>query len=127
MKVLKNYQKTVCGIRYNLFTIIFSKKAGYSYYLNKPWSEKAGDCLILKTKIKSKTLNRYTLSLMGIMYTLFIYTLRYPIVIMLYPFSMYFEGGYNFIKDGFMADYVRLFGWVNIVLIVGLIVCLILK
>lgn len=128
MKILKNYQKTIFGVKYKLFTVIFNDKTKqYCYYTNALWTSNVGDCMIYKNKEKSKFFNKYTMSIIGIFYTIYTYTFKWPLLIILIPFKMYFEGGKNFILDTAWYQYVRFFNWTNIVIIIALILILVIK
>jgi hypothetical protein len=128
MKILKNHEKTKCGIKYPLFTIIRNQKSlNYCYYINIPWSSNAGDSLIFKSKTRLKLLNKYVLSFIGILYVVITIIIIYPLTIVLYPIYMYFDGLKNFVRNNAWAQNEKYFNWSNIVIIIGLIVWLILK
>jgi hypothetical protein len=126
MKILKNYQKTIFGVKYKLFTVIFNnKKKQYCYYINALGTSNVGDCMIYKSKEKSKLLNKYTMRFIGIFYTIYTYTLKWPFAIISAPLYMYFDGCQNFIKDRAWQNNVRFFNWSNIVLVLFLLCLLI--
>ena len=67
MKILKNYQKTIFGVKYKLFTVIFNDKTKqYCYYMNALGTSNVGDCCIYKSKSKSKIFNKHTLTIIGL-------------------------------------------------------------
>lgn len=128
MKILKNYQNSIYGVKYKLFTVIFNiKTKHYYYYVNALWTENIGDTMIHKSKSKSKFLNKHTLPIIGILYTFYKYLLKYPISILVLPFYMYFDGCRNFIKDMAWQNNVRFFNWSNIFLIIILSLWLALR
>ena len=127
MKKLKNAQKTICGIRYPLFTIILNNKGEYCYYANSLFPKITGDWLFFKSKTKSKILNKYTLSFIGIFYNIFSPIIIILAYITIAPIGLYFEGLKNFVLDGFWAGGVRFFNWANIVIIIILSILLLLK
>ena len=119
MKILKNYEKTIFGVKYKLFTVIYDKKSKlYCYYINALGTENVGDYLVYKNKVKSKFFNKFTLTVIGLFYTVFVYILKWSIVIILAPFYMYFDGCLNFIRDRANQNNVRFFNWTNIFLII---------
>ena len=121
MKILKNYTKSIFGMKYRFFTVIYNGKTSqYCYYLNAIWTKNVGDILIFKSKTKSHILNKYTLTLLGGIYTLYLYLLNYPITVILLPFYMYYEGCKNFVRNSAWVDNVRYFNWVNIVIMIAL-------
>ena len=121
MKTLKNYQKNIFGVKHKLFTVIFNKKTKqFCYYTNALWTTNVGDCLFYRSKTKSKLLNKVTLTIVGLFYTIYVYTLKWPIIILSAPFLMYFDGCRNFIRDRAWQNNVRFFNWTNIVLIIAL-------
>jgi len=128
MKTLKNSQKTICGVESTLFAIVKNQKTNkYCYYISAPWSTNIGDRMIYKSKSKSKILNKYSLSFIGIIYTLFICIIYYPLIAVIIPIYMYFDGFRNFVRDRMWAQNERYFNWCNIFIIAGLIVWLFLK
>ncbi len=121
MKILKNYQMSIYGVRYNLFTVIFNRKTNqYCYYTNALWTKNIGDRMIYKSKNKSKLLNKYTLPIIGITYTFYKYILKYTFAAISLPCYMYFDGCINFIRNTACYNNVRYFNWVNIVIIIAL-------
>ena len=122
MKKLKNDCKTICGVKHTFFTIIKDKNSKYYYYLNSPCSSNIGDRLIYNSKSKSTIFNKYTLTLLGIIFTILQYTIIYPILAIIYPVYMYMEGAYNFIRNKTWAQHERFFNWCNIVIILTLII-----
>lgn len=128
MKILKNYQRNIFGVKHKLFTVIFNDKTKqYCYYINALGTENVGDCLIHKNKEKSKLFNKYTMPIIGMFWTLFTYTLKWPFAIISAPFWMYYDGGRNFIRDTAWYQNVRFFNWANIVIIIALVLILIIK
>lgn len=126
MKILKNYKKSICGVKYSFFAILFDGKK-YWYYLNYLGSSKIGDCLIYKNYKKNKILNKHVLNTLGVIYTLLIYPFKWPIAFVTAPFFMYFDGCRNFIKDGAWQNNVRFFNWANIVFVIALLLALVLN
>jgi hypothetical protein len=128
MKILKNHSKIIFGVKHKLFTLIFNTKTKkYYYYVNALGTKKIGDCLIYKSKEKSKLFNKYTMRLIGLFYTAYSYTLKWPFMIITTPFLMYLEGCKNFIQNRVWQDNVRFFHWVNIVIIIVLLFLIVLK
>lgn len=128
MKTLKNYEKTICGIESPLFAIIKNQKTSkYYYYISAPWSSNIGDRMIYKSKSKTVLLNKYTLSALGVLYTLLLCTIAYPAMAIFYSIYSYFDGARNFIRNRMWAQNERYFNWCNIFIIAGLIVWLVLK
>ena len=128
MKRLKNAEKTICGIKYPLFTIISNEKTGmYCYYVNCLFSKNVGDRIIYRNKLRVKILNKYTLSLLGGLFNV-LYFLTIPVMYAaIIPILLYFQGCVNFVKDDLWSDGVRLFSWVNIGIIILLSILLVLK
>ena len=126
MKRLKNSQKTICGVKYKLFAIIRNQKTlKYCYYISTPWSDyEVGNVMIWKNKKKNAVLNKYTLSLLAILYTLIKCTVYYPSFVVIMFVYMYLDGGRNFVRDGMWAQNERFFNYCNIIIIIILIVAL---
>lgn len=128
MKILKNYQKTIFGVKYKLFTVIFNNKTKqYCYYTNALGTSNISDCCIYKSKSKSKIFNKHTLTTIGLFYTIYTYTFKWTFAIILAPFWMYFDGCRNFIRDRAWQNNVRFFNWSNIILIITLSLWLALR
>ena len=126
MKILKNNQKTLYGVKHKLYSVIYSTKGFYSYYSSVFWNDNIGN-FFYKTKRKSKLLNRYTLPLVSIIYQIFKFSIVYPVFGLLYPFKMYFDGGYNFVRDTAWYENVRYFNWCNIFMIIGFVIWMFLN
>jgi hypothetical protein len=121
MKILKNYQRSIYGVKYNLFTVIFNGKTKqYCYYANALCTKNVGDTMIYKSKSKSILLNKYTMPVIGILYTIYKYLIKYPFAAISLPFYMYFDGCRNFIRNTAWYNNVRYFNWANIVIIITL-------
>jgi hypothetical protein len=121
MKTLRNYEKTICGVEYPLFAIIKSQKdRKYYYYISMPWSSNIGDRMIYKSKTKSTLLNKYSLSMLGVLYTALMCIVFYPLLLIAYPLYSYFDGAINFIKNGAWVTNVRFFNWCNIFIMFSL-------
>lgn len=119
MKILKAYKQSIFGVKYRFFAILFDGKTKeYCYYLNYFGSSKIGDCLIYKNKKKTKILNKQTLNILGVLYTLIVYPIKWPIAIISAPFYMYFDGCRNFVRDRAWQNNVRFFNWTNIVIVI---------
>ncbi len=128
MKILKNYQRSIYGVKYIFFTVIFNGKTKqYCYYVNALGTKNVGDNLILKKSTKSKLLNKYTMPIIGLIYTVYTYTLKYPIAAIIMPFYRYFDGCKNFIRDRAWQNNVRFFNWANIVLLIALMLVFVLN
>jgi len=119
MKILKAYKQSIFGVKYKLFTVFFDNKTKqYCYYTNALGTGNVGDCCIYKSKTKSSFLNKYSLSIIGIFYTVYVYTFKWPFAIISAPFYMYFDGCRNFVKDRAWQNNVRFFNWANIAIII---------
>ncbi len=118
MKNLRNRFRSVSGISRRMYAIIKNKR-GYHYYLRTIWSSD------LKINIhnsieKSKVLTKFTLPVLGVLYSLY-FVLLYAIS----PVYLYLNGGFRFVKDGFEFTNVKFFGWVNLIVMTILIIVLI--
>jgi len=121
MKKLQNYQKSICGFKRKFYTVIRNQKTNnYCYYLNAYITDNEGDVMIYKSLKKSVLLNKFTLPVLGFIYSLYTFILKWPLVIISAPFYMYFDGCRNFVRDRAWQDNVRYFNWSNIVIIVVL-------
>lgn len=115
--ILHDQVRTVYGIKYPFFSMLYETESKqYYYYLNAPFLTSYLGYNIFKSKNKSKYLNKCTLNLLGILYTMFMYCAVVVFFIFL-PFLNYLQGGKNFIRDGFNATMVRYFNIVNIFII----------
>lgn len=74
MKRIRSYNRNVFGVETMWFSIIRNKKKDlYFYYLKTPWATTENfswKILLGKSKTKLKDLNKYSLTLMGIIFTL---------------------------------------------------------
>jgi hypothetical protein len=128
MKTLYNATKTIIGLKFLFFSIVKNLKTGkYCYYVRSPFSSNIGDSMIFKFSYRPMLLNKYTMTFLGILFTLGKYLLWYPIGCVIIPILIYFDGAKNFIKDRAWQDNVRYFNYANMVIIVGLTIWLILK
>jgi len=128
MKRLQNYQKSICGFKRSLYTVIKNQTTKkYCYYLNILKSDYEGDVLIFKSINKSVFLNKFTLPVLGFIYNIYAFLLKLPIALIYFPFSMYFDGCKNFIHDRAWQNNVRFFNWSNIVIIIVLSCLLVLN
>lgn len=128
MKILKNYKKTIFGVKYKFFTVIFNDKTKqYCYYTNAIGTSNVGDCMIYKSRDKSVVFNKYTMLIIGVFYTIYTYTLKWPFAIISTPFLMYCDGCRNFIRDKAWQNNVRFFNWSNIIIIIALSLWLALR
>lgn len=122
MKALKNYEKTIAGVKHRLFTVIKNQNKSYFYYyLNGAFTQKAGDVMIYRSQSKSKLLNKYTLSFLGVIYSLLKYLVFLPGIFILYPVINYINGCKNFLKNRANITDVRFFNWVNILAMLALL------
>jgi hypothetical protein len=125
MKILKDYKQSIFGIRYSLFAIVHdNRRKKYCYYVNAIGSTNIGDCCFFRSSKKAIFMNKTTLSILGLFYTLYVYSIKWPIVIISAPFLLYFDGCRNFIKDGAWQNNVRFFNWANIVFVIALLLAL---
>ena len=79
MKILKNKERNVCGIEYDLFSIIAFTEKGvkkYYYYLNLLLSNNVGDLMIYKSKTKPIVFNKYILSTLSIIYNILFFNFK---------------------------------------------------
>ena len=129
MERLRNYEKTACGVGFALFTVIKNqKKSKYYYYISAPWhSSLTSDRMIYKGKSKSLLLNKYTLSVLAIIYTILLALIVYPVTVIVSPIYMYFDGGRNFVRDTAWAQNVRYFNLCNIFIILILLVLIVYR
>jgi len=128
MKILKNYKKKIFGVKYKLFTVIFNGNTKqYCYYTNALGTSNVGDYMIYKNKEKSKLFNKYTMTIIGMFYTIYTYTLKWAFAIISVPFWMYFDGCRNFIRAKAWQNNVRFFNWANIAIIIALSLWLALR
>lgn len=128
MKILRNKNPYIFGVKYSLFTVIFDDKSKqYCYYTNALGTNNLGDCLIYKGKTKSKSLNKYTMFIVGLFYTIYVYTLKWPIAIVSTPLFMYFDGCINFIKNRAWQNNVRFFNLMNIIILILLIIYIFIR
>ena len=128
MKILKNYKRSIYGVKYKFFTVIFNGETKqYCYYVNALGTDNIGDNLIYKNKNKSKFFNKCSMLIIGILYTAYVYTIKWPSSIIAAPFYMYFDGGRNFIRNRAWQNNVMFFNWSNIIIIIALIFILIFK
>lgn len=119
MKRLQNYQKTICGFKRRLYTVIKNQKTNnYCYYLNAFITVDQGDVMIWKSSKKSFWLTKYTLPVLGFIYSLYTFSLKWLFVIISAPFYMYFDGCRNFVRDRSWQNNVRFFNWSNVVIII---------
>lgn len=119
MKRLQNYQKTICGFKRRFYTIIKNQKTdNYCYYLNAFITSNEGDLMIWKGSKKSGCLTKYTLPLLGLIYSLYVFSLKWPFAIISAPLYMYFDGCRNFVRDRAWQNNVRFFNWTNIVIVI---------
>lgn len=125
MKRLQNNTHSICGFKRTLYTIIRNQKTNnYCYYLNCFFTDNVGDVMIWKHSKKSILLTKYTLPIIGFIYSMYVYSLKWPFVIILTPFYMYFDGGRNFVRDRIWQNNVIFFNWSNIVIII-ILLCII--
>jgi len=126
MKRLQNYQKSICGFKRRLYTVIKNQKTNnYCYYLNAFITDNEGDVMIWKSSEKSLLLNKYTLPAFGFIYSLYTFTIKWPFAIIIAPLYMYFDGCKNFVRNRAWQNNVRFFNWVNIIIIVVLLLIVI--
>lgn len=119
MKILKAYKQSIFGVKYKLFTVIFNNKTkAYCYYTNALGTSNVGDLCIYKNKSKSKIFNKFTLTIIGLFYTVYVYTLKWPFAIVSAPLWMYYDGCRNFVRDRAWQNNVRFFNWANIAIII---------
>lgn len=118
MEIIKKAGCHFYGIKTILFTVVFMTNVKeYYYYVNVPFSNNLGDHLIYKSKTKSKLMNKYTLSVLGIITSIFSLCVIKPIMVISLPIVMYILGGKRFIKGSTYSQHVRYFNWVNILLV----------
>lgn len=118
MKYLINDEKTICGVSYSLFSIVIMKKGlKYRYYVKSFKTSNVGDRMIYKSNLKSKFLNKYTLSLLGAIYSILEYIVIWPFVIISTPIWMYVVGANSFIRNSSWTQHERYFNMCNIIII----------
>lgn len=128
MKIIKNYRRSIYGVKYTFFTVVFNGETKhYHYYINTLWTKNIGDILVFRNKSKSKYLNKYTLQVIGVVFTIYKYSIYYPLSLIVSPLLMYIDGCTNFIKNTAWNDNVRYFNWVNIAVIIFTALWLILS
>ena len=128
MQILREVNGKFYGIKRTLYTVIFSRKRKkYCYYLNAYNTKNLGDTMISKSANKSMYLNKYTLPILGLLYTIYQYTLKVSLVILYVPLFMYFDGCRNFMRDKSWYQNVRYFNWINILIIIFLTTYIIIK
>lgn len=128
MKILKNEYKTVFGVKKPFFSVVYDAQAKlFYYYINAILTQNDGDLFIYKGSEKSKIFNKYTMTFLGVIYSIYGYLIAMPISIILLPFSMYLEGAKNFIKDCAWYEHVRFFNYVNFIALIVLVLFLTFK
>lgn len=124
MKRLYNYEMSIYGFKRRLYTVIKNTKTNnYYYYLNAFITSNEGDVMIWKNPKKSVLLNRFTLPVLGFIYSLYTFSIKWPFAIISAPFYMYFDGCRNFVRNRAWQNNVRFFNWANIVIVI-ILACL---
>lgn len=128
MELLRKYKRGICGVKYRMFAIMFDDKSSkYHYYVRGAWTDNIGDVLIYKSEKRSRFLNKFTLSIIGVFYSIFKYLIAYPFAVITAPFYMYIDGCRNFIRNSAWQNNVRFFNWVNIIMVILLLLWIILS
>lgn len=123
MKRLHNYEMSIYGFKRSLYTVIKNTKTNnYYYYLNAFITSNEGDVMIWKNHKKSVLLNSFSLPVLGFIYSMYTFTIKWPFAIILAPLYMYFDGCKNFVRDRAWQNNVRFFNWTNILIIVVLLI-----
>lgn len=124
MKRLHNFEMSIYGFKRRLYTVIKNTKTNnYYYYLNAFITDNEGDVMIWKSPKKSVLLNRFSLPVLGFIYSLYTFSFKWPFAIISAPFYMYFDGCRNFVRDRAWQNNVRFFNWANIVIVI-ILACL---
>lgn len=126
MKVLKNYQKTTCGLSFsNVWRILKcnTKKESYYLYQIKDLLSDEHTFTLYRCKHKIFIFNRLSMPIFMVLYNILFYFL----VISIYLPKRYFNGGYWFIRNTSWYQDVVFFGWANIFIIISLLIFIFLK
>lgn len=121
MKTIRNRRGSFYGKTFYPFGRIVKAKQKdksfkYYYQINVALSDALIDVMSSRKKVFG--LNKYTVSLLSIIFN----ALWIPFIIIAYPIKMYFEGGYNFIKDSNWIQNVRFFNWLNLIFLFILLI-----
>lgn len=125
MKTFRNYRGSFYGVTFYPFGRIVKAKQKdksfkYYYQIRVALTERLIEVASSRKKIFG--LNKYTVSFLSIIFN----AIWIPFIIIAYPVKMYFEGGYNFVRDSCWVQNVRFFNWTNIILLIALMVALFL-
>jgi hypothetical protein len=116
MKYLHNKEVNTASV-YNQFFAIASRCGRYEYSINATFGLLENRILHHGVKLHPIVLNRFSLTVFSIIGHVF-FCFMIPVLIVYFPLSIYYEGMLNFIKNGIWATNVRLFNWVNFVLLI---------
>lgn len=111
IKKFKDSDRKVCAIYNKFFRVVKNSKGIYFYELVDFSSLEYRR--FYKGK-KTKFINKYVIYLVTFLFNLIVVPL---LILLYYPFS-YFDGCKNFIKNGVWCKNVRLFNYINFILLV---------
>mgnify|MGYP006940548418 CR=1 FL=1 len=125
MKIFRNHRGSFYGVTFYPFGRIVKAKQkdkSFKYYYQIRVALTKRLIEVARCRKKIFGLNKYTVSFLSIIFN----AVWIPFIIIAYPIKMYFEGGYNFVRDSSWVQNVRFFNWANIIILIALTVALFL-